>query len=220
VVAAASFARILVAAALVLAVSGCGGGGGEEDPAEPAPSTDPNGAPHISGSPPATIHVGEPYTFRPTCIDPQGDDIRFTALRLPVWAQLDPHTGKLTGVPRAGDEGVYSGITIKVSDGVSEAALPAFAIEVSQNATGSATLSWTAPTQYTDGTPLTTLAGYRIEYGREVDDPDQFLLIDNPSANTVVIDRLSTGTWHFTVVAYDARSLESEPSALASQTIT
>jgi hypothetical protein len=53
-----------------------------------------------------------------------------------------------------------------------------------------------------------------------VDDPDQFLLIDNPSANTVVIDRLSTGTWHFTVVAYDVRSLESEPSTLASQTIT
>jgi hypothetical protein len=146
--------------------------------------------------------------------------LRFTALRLPSWAQLDPHTGKLTGVPRTGDEGVYSGITIKVSDGVSEAALPAFAIEVNQTAIGSATLSWTAPTQYTNGTPLTMLAGYRIEYGRAVGDPDQFLLIDNPSVNSVVIERLSSGTWHFTVVAYDARSLESEPSALAAQTIT
>jgi Putative Ig domain len=217
VVAATSYARTLVASALLIFIGGCGGGGGDDD-AEPAVITD--GAPLIGGTPPTTIRVGEPYTFRPTSIDPDGDELHFSATRLPHWASLDPHTGKLTGWPHPGDEGAYIGITIRVSDGVAEAVLPAFAIEVSQSAIGSATLSWTAPTQYTDGTPLTGLAGYRIEYGREVSDPDHFLLIQNPSINTVVIERLSTGTWHFTLVAFDDGSIESEPSALASQTIT
>jgi hypothetical protein len=200
---------------LFIIIAGCGGGGGEE--AEPAFTTD--GAPLIGGTPPTTIRVGEAYTFRPTSIDPDGDDLQFSATRLPHWASLDPHSGKLTGWPNAGDEGAYIGIIIRVSDGLTETALPAFAIEVTQNATGSATLSWTAPTQYSDGKPLNTLAGYRIEYGREVGDPDHFLLINNPSTNTAVIERLSSGTWHFSVVAYDAKSIESEPSALASQTI-
>jgi hypothetical protein len=219
VVAAFGYARVLVAGALFLIISACGGGGGGGgDDAEPVSGTD--GAPLIGGVPPTTVRVGEAYTFGPTCIDPDGDDLQFTAKRLPPWAELDPHTGKITGRPRPGDEGVYTGITIQVSDGVSEATLPAFAIEVRQSANGSATLSWDAPTRHVDGTALADLAGYRIEYGRQPDDLDHFLLIDNPAVNRVVIEQLSGGTWHFAVVAYDSKSIESKPSVLASQVIT
>jgi hypothetical protein len=218
VVAAFGYARVLVAGALFLSISACAGGGGGADDAEPVSGTD--GAPLIGGIPPTTVRVGEPYTFGPTCIDPDGDDLRFTAARLPRWAELDPHTGKITGRPRPGDEGVYSGITIRVSDGLSEATLPAFAIVVSQSANGSATLSWDAPAEHVDGTALADLAGYRIEYGRQADDLDHFLLIDNPAINRVVIEQLSAGTWHFAVVAYDNKSIESKPSVLASQVIT
>ena len=42
--------------------------------------------------------------------------------------------------------------------------LPAFNLSVLALANGSATVSWTAPTQNTDATPLTDLAGYRIAY--------------------------------------------------------
>jgi hypothetical protein len=218
VVAVFSYARALVAVVLLAIVSACGGGGAEESESSPAPGAD--GTPSIGGTPPATVRIGEPYTFRPTVANLGGADLKFTAAHLPPWAQLDPHTGKLTGTPRSGDEGVYSGITIRVSAGAVSAVLPAFSLQVNQDASGIATLSWDAPTQHSDGTPLVDLAGYRIEYGRVADDPDQFLLIGNPSINTVVIERLSSGTWHFAVVALDDQSIESEPSVLASQTIS
>lgn len=217
VVAAFSYARTIVVGALLVISSACGGGGSAEQSDAPA---GPSSGPSIGGTPPTTIRIGEPYTFRPTTGNHNGDQLRFVATRLPPWAGLDPHTGTLTGMPAAGDEGAYIGIVIRVSDGRAEVALPAFAIEVSQDASGSATLSWDAPLEHADGTPLTDLAGYRIEYGRDAGDPDQYLLIDNPSVNTVVIERLSSGTWHFAVVAFDDHSIESEPSVLASQTIT
>ena len=37
-------------------------------------------------------------------------------------------------------------------------------------AVGSATLSWTPPTQNMDGTPLTNLAGYRVYWGTSLGD--------------------------------------------------
>jgi hypothetical protein len=173
----------------------------------------------IEGTAPATARVGASYTFTPTVLDADGDDLLFTATGLPQWAELDPFSGKLTGVPHAGDEGRHRGITIRVTDGRSSAELPAFSIDVSQHADGRALLSWTAPTERANGTPLTDLAGFRIDYGRDRGDPDHHLLITNPSINTIQIDNLSSGRWHFAVVAFDEQSIESRPSALASQTI-
>jgi hypothetical protein len=46
--------------------------------------------------------------------------------------------------------------------------------------TGTATLSWSAPTTNTDGTPVTTLIGYHIYYGTVQPDPA------NPGSNCVV----------------------------------
>lgn len=199
-------------------LSACGGAGEQEEPTA-APSSGATGAPTIGGEPPTTAVIKDAYTFRPTASDPDGDILRFTATRLPPWASLDPNTGTLTGTPRAGDERVYDGIVIRASDGRAEAALATFSIEVTQNAPGSTLLSWDLPTARADGTPLLDLAGYRIEYGREAGDPDHFLLINNPSISTYRVERLSTGRWHFAVIAFDARSIESEPSAFISRTI-
>ena len=43
--------------------------------------------------------------------------------------------------------------------------LPAFSITVTQVGLGSMSLSWTPPTQNTDGSALTDLAGYKLYYG-------------------------------------------------------
>ena len=40
-----------------------------------------------------------------------------------------------------------------------------FHVEVTQSALGSMTLSWTAPTENTDGSQLNDLAGYKLYYG-------------------------------------------------------
>jgi len=62
--------------------------------------------------------------------------------------------GRLTGTPTAASVGTYSNIVIS-SDGAKSASLAAFTITVNQISNGSATVTWTPPTQNSDGTVLT-----------------------------------------------------------------
>lgn len=216
--------RLAMLGAAFAVLSACGDDGSGDSAAAPPGSTPPptsgNSAPTITGSAPTTARVGEPYTFQPFANDTDGDALQFTATGLPPWASLDASTGRLTGTPTAGEEGTSGQITIAVSDGREQAALPPFRISVAQMATGTATLSWLPPTDNADGTPLTDLAGYRIVYGRNPADLDQSIAITNPSINAYVVERLSPGTWHFEVIALNATSVESAPSNLGSKTIT
>ena len=61
---------------------------------------------------------------------------------------------------------------------------------------GSATLSWTPPTQNTDGSALTNLAGYRILYGTSASALTQTIEIANPGLATYVVTGLSSGNWY------------------------
>jgi hypothetical protein len=108
---------------------------------------------------------------------------------------------------------------ISVSDGKSSAALPAFSIVVTGTQLGSATLSWQPPTQNTDGSPLTDLAGYFVRYGTAVGSLTQKVQIANPGLTTYVVDGLAPGTWYFQVTAYNKSGVESAPSATGSKTI-
>lgn len=213
--------RTLVAGAAILAVTGlvcgCGGGGGGGSASSPGSSG--NSPPVISGQPPAAVRVGEPYSFRPSASDPNGDVLSFAATNLPPWASLDEQTGRLTGTPAAGDEGSHESISISVSDGRASASLGPFSIAVTQTATGAVTLSWLPPTQNADGTPLVDLAGYRIRYGRDAEDLRQSVSIGNPSVNTYLVEQLSAGTWYFAVFAIRNSGVESLPSVVLSKTI-
>jgi hypothetical protein len=77
---------------------------------------------------------------------------------------------------------------------------------------GSATLSWIPPTQRTDSTPLTDLAGYRIYYGRMSKTYDYQIDVDNPGVVTYVVENLVSGDWYFALSAYDSQGLESDRS--------
>jgi len=215
--------RTLALAAALTVLAGCGDDEEEAQADSPGAPTAPviNGAPSISGAAPAQIRVGQAYSFQPTASDPDGDRLTFTATNLPRWASFTPGTGKISGTPAAGEEGVYDRITISVSDGRSTASLGAFRVTVTQDtASGTALLSWTSPTTNADGSVLTDLSGFRIIYGRNANDLDQSIAITNPSISTYVIERLSAGTWHFAVIALNARSVESPPSNLGSKTIS
>lgn len=72
---------------------------------------------------------------------------------------------------------------------------------------GSLTLNWTAPTQNVDGTPLTNLTGYRIEYG--ADDFDTRVTV-GPITRYILTD-LAAGTWQLRLVSL-ASTGESLPS--------
>jgi hypothetical protein len=178
-----------------------------------------NRAPVISGTPLLSILVLLPYSFQPSASDPDGNTLTFSIQNRPSWATFNTATGRLSGTPGLLDIFTFTNIRISVSDGTATASLPAFDLSVLQGATGSATVSWTAPTTNTDGSALTNLAGYRIAYGRDQDSLDQSASINNAGATTYTIDGLSQGTWHFAVIAVNSAGAESDRSNIGSKTI-
>ncbi|HEY6641678.1 fibronectin type III domain-containing protein [Povalibacter sp.] len=179
-----------------------------------------NNAPTISGSPSTSVDVGSAYSFRPTAADADRDTLTFSVSNKPSWATFSTSTGQLSGTPSATNAGNYSGIVISVSDGKASRSLAAFTIAVKQTAAvASTTLSWTAPTQNTDGSSLTTLAGYRIYYGTSSSALNQTIQVANPSVSTYVIDGLAPATYYFAVRAYTTAGTESANSNVASKTL-
>jgi len=215
------------------ALSGCKGGGSNAsaDSAEatsapgPGSTQDTNGnhAPTISGSAPTTAAVNAAYSFAPTANDADGDQLTFQIANKPSWATFNTVSGQLSGTPTLAQAGVYPNITITATDGKSSAALPRFSITVantsSPTVTGAATLSWTAPTENTDGSALTDLAGYIIVYGQTSTALDQSLRIENPSIDTYVFQDLPAGKYYFSIKAYTQAGAESALSGTVSKNI-
>jgi hypothetical protein len=85
--------------------------------------------------------------------------------------------------------------------------------------TGSATVSWTAPTLDTDGTPVTGLTGYNIYYGKSPTALTSVIAVNNPASGSYVIKNLGSGTWYFGVRAYNSQADESALSSVVSKTI-
>jgi len=179
----------------------------------------PNRAPTIAGAPPTAVKVGQTYSFQPTATDPDGDALTFSIANPPSWATFSASTGKLSGTPTSGAAGSYANIVIRVSDDSETVSLPAFTIDVEQAATGTATVSWSPPTERTDGTPLTDLAGYRVHYGKSSTDLATVITIDNPGITSYVIEGLTSGSWYFATTAFDDQGMESDFSNVASKTI-
>jgi hypothetical protein len=184
-----------------------------------AVSAAPNRAPTISGTPPTAVLQGNAYTFTPTASDPDGDTLTFSITNKPSWAAFSTTTGQLSGTPTAGDVGTTSGVVIGVSDGSLSASLGAFDVTVQAVASGSATLSWTAPTQNTDGSPLSDLAGFKIYWGTSQGSYPNSATLTNPGLTTYVVDNLVPGTYFFVATAFNSAGTESVSSGVASKTI-
>jgi hypothetical protein len=84
---------------------------------------------------------------------------------------------------------------------------------------GSATLTWNAPTRYTDGSPLTDLAGYRVYCGTNPFNLVQTADIKGAASTRYVVTGLTTGTTYCVVRAYNASGQVSAPSNMRSKTI-
>ena len=74
----------------------------------------------------------------------------------------------------------------------------------------SITLAWDPPSNNTDGTPLTDLAGYIIYYGNSSSNYTES--IDLGNVTTATIDNLSPGQWCFSATAYNTSGNESSYS--------
>jgi len=189
--------------------------GYESEPDDPSG----NSSPTISGDPAPAVLFGEMYDFEPDAIDPDGDALTFSITGKPGWANFEASTGRLYGQPTQGDVGSYDGIVISVSDGSASQSLPTFSVSVSQAALGSVTLSWNAPTQNADGTPLLDLAGYKIYYGRNSGIYDHEIQIDGAGTTTYVVGNLTPDTYYFAATSVNSAGVESDYSGEAVRTV-
>ena len=71
-----------------------------------------------------------------------------------------------------------------------------------------ATVTWKAPTENTDGSLLTDLAGFHLHY--EQDGDDHVITIANPTIDIYVIEMFpSSGEWAVSMSAYNTAGAES-----------
>ncbi len=178
-----------------------------------------NGSPKISGAPPTSAMPGSQYSFTPTASDPDGNTLTFKIANKPSWASFNAATGQLQGTPSAADVGTTTGIVISVSDGSASASLASFSVTVMAIATGSATLSWQPPTQNSDGSPLTNLAGFKVYWGTSQGSYPNSVTLNNPGLTTYVVENLLPATWFFVTTSFNADGVESQYSNVASKTI-
>ncbi len=180
-----------------------------------------NRAPTISGTPSLSVTVPNAYSFQPTGADPDGNALTFSITNKPSWATFNASTGALSGTPAASNVGTFSNVTISVSDGALTASLAAFSIQVNPAppvASNSATLSWTAPIQRTDGSALTGLSGFKIYYGQISRSYSQTQTVAGGTATSAIVQNLAAGTWFFALSAIDSAGAESSQSAEVSRT--
>lgn len=84
---------------------------------------------------------------------------------------------------------------------------------------GVATLDWMPPTQNSDGTILTNLAGYTVYYGTSPNELSQSVKVSNPGLASYTVTGLTSGTWYFAVTSYSADGVESTRTATVTASI-
>lgn len=208
--------RLVIISSLLTLLAACGGGGGGGSSGPDGPPA--NRAPTISAPADSSVLVGRELVISPTASDPDGQALSFSVANRPAWLSFNASTGELRGTPQAADVGTYSGIQVTVSDGQAQASAT-LRITVAAQTLGRATLSWEAPLQRTDGSPLTNLAGFRIYYGTSAGNLGSVIQVNDPGARNAVVENLTPGTWYFAATAIDAAGMESARSNTASKTI-
>jgi hypothetical protein len=184
----------------------------------PAPSVQ---ALALTGTAASTVKVGEAFSFTPTLTGASGA-VGYSIQNKPAWATFSTATGALTGTPSGANVGTYANIVISAAAASGgTAALRAFSVTVAQvgSAVGSATLSWTPPTQNTDGSAIANLAGYRIYYGTSSGAMTKSINVTNPGLTAYTVADLGAGTHYFGITAYTTGGAESGMSNIGSKTI-
>jgi hypothetical protein len=91
--------------------------------------------------------------------------------------------------------------------------------KANNTSTGTATLDWMPPTQNTDGSVLTNLAGYTVYYGTSASNLTQSVKVTNPGLTAYTLSNLPSGTWYFAVTSYSSTGIESSRSGIVSTMI-
>src|SRR6266702_4720428 len=135
-------------------------------------------------------------------------------------AAVSPNTGLIDRTP-----GVDSAASVAPVASNTTSTAPITPITVAENppvtaappvttVNGVATLDWQPPTQNSDGSALTNLAGYTVYYGTSPDELTESVKVSNPGVATYVLSNLASGTWYFAVTAYSSAGVESDRSGV------
>ena len=92
-------------------------------------------------------------------------------------------------------------------------------ITVVLNNNGTALLSWTPPTENTDGSTLNDLAGYKIYYGTSSGNYSETITINDPGLTSFLVENLATANWYFVMTSFNDTNIESAYSAEVSKAI-
>ncbi len=179
-----------------------------------------NTAPTITGTPVTTATVGSAYSFTPSGVDANGDTLTYSYTgTLPTGLTMNTATGRISGTPTVA--GAYSNIVVRVTDTSSaSASLAPFTITVSSGTSGSAILTWTVPTQNTDGSSLTDLTGYKIYYGTTPGSLTSSVSVSGGTTTTATINGLGAGTtYYFAIASISSSGGEGNKSNTASKTL-
>ena len=103
--------------------------------------------------------------------------------------------------------------------GGSGSSAPPVSAATASDPPGIVSLSWLPPTQNTDGSPLTNLAGYVVRYGLSGTGLNTVLYLGSAATTSVEISNLSSGNWNFEVSAFNTANIESQFSGIVSKII-
>ena len=92
-------------------------------------------------------------------------------------------------------------------------------VTVTQISNGTALLSWTPPTQNTDGSSLTDLAGYKIRYGTSPGNYSDTITLNNLGLSSYLVENLTSADWYFVMTSFNSSDIESSYSIEISKTI-
>lgn len=130
---------------------------------------------------------------------------------------VTPHVGFIDRAPVGGKTPVPSSPPVTSTGPGSKTPAPAPAPR--PVSAGTATLDWTPPTENTDGSTLTNLAGYTVYYGKSPNSLTASVKVSNPGLSAYTLSNLPSGTWYFSVTSYSATGVESSRSAVISTKI-
>jgi hypothetical protein len=92
-------------------------------------------------------------------------------------------------------------------------------VAVVQSNNGTALLTWTPPTENTDNSALTDLAGYKIYYGTSSASYDDTITISNPGLTSYLVENLASSGWYFVMTSVNSSGIESSYSIEVTKTI-
>lgn len=134
-------------------------------------------------------------------------------------AAIDPGAAAATSTSTQGSAtGTATGTSTGTSTGTTTTG--STQTGVAQGTAGTVTLNWQPPTQNSDGSPLTSLAGYNIYYGTASQSYSQSIKVTNPGLSTYVVENLPAGKYYFAIAAVDSTGAQSSFSPEVAATVT